>query len=209
MHRVTEEIFFANEWRDGEFAKFRTNQNGVDERLWCRMCIPMLYAHWEGYVVSSLRILIEHLNNLELSTSAVKTKMVVIGFGDSFRTLSGKQSFEQRSAFIEKFRALLSSSLRIANRIDTKSNLKSDVLADICGMYGFDFKLFSGVVGDINRLVQVRNSIAHGENSFVIDQINIEKYAASIIAAMDIFRDEIDSFLDREAYLIDSAANIS
>ena len=132
--------------------------------------------------------------------------MVVIGLGDSLRTLSGKQSFVQRLDFIEKFRVLLNSSLRIAKRIDTKSNLKSEVLEEICRMYGFDFGRFSGVVGDIDRLVHVRNSIAHGENSFVIDQLNLDKYASSVIAAMDLFRDEIDGFIDREAYLINCAA---
>jgi len=202
MHRVTEEILLANEWRDGEFAKLRTNQSSVDERLWCRMCIPMIYAHWEGYVVSSLRILIEHINRLEISHSSVKTRMIVVGLGDSFKTLSGKQSFDQRAEFVERFRILLSSSLRIANKIDTKSNLKSSVLAEICGMYGFDFNRFSEVIGDIDRLVHVRNSIAHGENSFVLTQENVETYVASVVAAMDVFREEIDDFLIRETYLI-------
>jgi len=201
MHRVTEEILAANEWRDSEFAKLRTNQHGVDERLWCRLCIPMIYAHWEGFVVTSLRILIEHLNKMDLATSAVQTRLVVIGLGDTFRTLSGKQSFDQRSAFIEKFRALLNSSLRIAKKIDTKSNLKSDVLLEICGMYGFKFDRFADVTGDIDRLVNIRNSIAHGENSFVLSQENVETYASAVVTAMDIFREEIDDFLDREAYL--------
>lgn len=60
MHKVVDEIVTSNEWRDGEFAKLKVGSIGLDEALWCRMCIPMIYAHWEGYVVTSLKILIDY-----------------------------------------------------------------------------------------------------------------------------------------------------
>jgi len=56
-HKVIDEIIESNRWRDGEFAKFKIKALSIDESLWCRMCIPMIYAHWEGFVVSSLKIL--------------------------------------------------------------------------------------------------------------------------------------------------------
>jgi hypothetical protein len=52
---LIEEILEANSWRDGDFAKFKANTYNVDEELWFRMCIPMIYAHWEGCVVTVFR----------------------------------------------------------------------------------------------------------------------------------------------------------
>lgn len=200
MHKVVDEIVVSNEWRDGEFAKFKINAAAVDDTLWCRMCVPMVYAHWEGYVVSSLKLLIDYLNELKLLASDIPTKLVVVGLGDTYRSLSGKQSFSQRIEFTERFRNLLLATVKFNKQINTKSNLKSGVLEDLCDMYGFDFARFSDVTGDIDRLVNIRNSIAHGENSFVVNMDNVKKYIDSVTTAMDIFREEIEVFLVREGY---------
>jgi cellulose biosynthesis protein BcsQ len=202
MHRVIEEIIECNEWRNGEFAKFKINSTGVDEALWCRMCIPMIYAHWEGYVVSSLKLLINHLNSLELPASDLPTKLVVISLKDAYRSLSGKQSFEQRIIFTDKFRELLNATVKFQNKIDTKSNLKSDVLSELCIMYGFDFKKFSNLTPEIDRLVHIRNSIAHGENSFVPTITNLNTYINAITKATDIIQEEIQNFLSSKEYLL-------
>ena len=202
MHRVVEEIVDGNRWRDGEFAKFKINSLYIDEPLWCRMCIPMIYAHWEGFVVSSLKILIEHLNRLELSPSKVPTKLVVMGLGRAFKPLSGNQSFEKRVEFTDKFNGLFREAMKFEKKIDTKSNLKSDVLCELCQMFSFNFENFKDVTADIDRLVIIRNSIAHGENSILPDIANITKYIESVNMAMDILLREIDSYLENESYLL-------
>lgn len=202
MHKVVEEITGTNEWRDGEFAKFKVNANNVDEELWCRMCIPMIYAHWEGYVVSSLKVLIKHLNDLQLEPKDVPTNLVVVGLGDTYKTLSGKQSFKQRIEFTDRFSGLYQKSLKFAKKINTKSNLKSDVLEDLCIMFKFEYDNFREHIGDIDRLVNIRNSIAHGENSILPDIKNIEKYIEAVRNAMDVLVNEIQQFLDNEYYLL-------
>lgn len=206
MHRVIAEIIESNSWRDGEFAKFKVNAANVDEILWCRMCIPMIYAHWEGYVVSSLKVLIQHLNNLSLSPRNVPTNLVVISLGDSYRSLSGKQSFKQRIEFTDKFSTLYKASLKFATKIDTKSNLKSDVLEELCEMFGFNYGRFKDCTPDIDRLVNIRNSIAHGENSIKPDMANVLKYIDSVVHAIDMFTDEIGRFVEQEEYLLEKSA---
>lgn len=202
MHRVVEEIVAINEWRDREFAKFKVNASGVDDALWCRMCVPMVYAHWEGFVVSSLKTLLDHLNSLSLSTADVPTKLVVVGLSDAYQSLSGKQSFAQRVTFTDRFRSIVQQTIRFQKKVDTKSNLKSDVLEELCQMYGFRYERFSEVVADIDRLVNIRNSIAHGENSVIPTPDNVSKYIQAVSSAMDIFREEIESFLVNEEYLL-------
>lgn len=207
MHRVIEEIVASNEWRDREFAKFKVNPAGVDQELWGRMCIPMIYAHWEGYVVSALKLLIDHLNSLGLTANNLPTKLVVVSLGDTYKSLSGKQSFGQRIDFTDKFRALICEAVKFQKKIDTKANLKSTVLEEICHMYGLEYEKFSFVIADIDRLVNIRNSIAHGENSFLPSVENISKYISTVGTAIDIFREEIERFLTEEAYLLRRSAS--
>ncbi|WP_157835442.1 MAE_28990/MAE_18760 family HEPN-like nuclease [Xanthomonas sp. SHU 166] len=201
-HKVIEEIVASNEWRQGDFAKLKMNASGVEELLWCRLCIPLIYAHWEGYVVSSLKILLDHLNELSLSPEDIPTKLVVVGLGESYKSLSGKQSFSQRIVFTEKFRKLLRESIKFQKKIDTKSNLKTENFKELCEMYGFDYVKFSDVGADIDRLVNIRNAIAHGENGFNPDMKNVEKYIGAVTTATDLLREEIENFLKNEEYLI-------
>lgn len=200
-HEVIIEIQEDNNWRDGELAKFKINPHKVDQQLWDRMCIPMIYAHWEGYVVSSLRVLIGHLNKLQLTPGDVDTKLIVIGLGKTYNSLSGKQSFDQKVDFTDKFIALFDSAIKFKKDIDTKSNLNSKVLKDLCNMFGFKFDKFKDVVGDIDRIVTFRNRIAHGENSILPDTESIETYISSVAEATDIFMQEIDQFISNESYL--------
>lgn len=201
MHRVVEEISVSNEWRDGEFAKFKVNSTNVDEHLWYRMCIPMIYAHWEGYVVDSLKTLIGYLNSLELDPKLVQTNLVVVGMGDTYKRLSGKQSFTQRIEFTDHFAELYSKSLKFTRKINTKSNLKSSVLKELCEMFGFRYSEFNEFTSDIDTLVNIRNSIAHGENSFLPDHENINKYIVSVTGATDVLLSEIELFVESEVYL--------
>jgi len=105
-HTLVEEIEQSNHWRDGEFAKFKVNPANLDEKLWCRMCVPMIYAHWEGFVVSSIKELLKYINNCQLTPNRVPTRLIVHCFDDSYKTLGGKQSFSQRVEFTNKFKEL-------------------------------------------------------------------------------------------------------
>lgn len=201
MHSVVEEISINNEWRDGEFAKYKANSLYVEEQLWCRMCIPMIYAHWEGFVVDALKIMLKHLNQLDLQSSQLPTNLVVVSLGDSYRTLSGKQSFEQRINFTQNFNELLGKPVKFKTKVDTKSNLKSNVFEDLCVAFGFDSSKFEEQLHDIDRLVNIRNSIAHGENSMQPDMQNIEKYITSVKGAMDLLLFEIENYLTQQRYI--------
>jgi hypothetical protein len=204
-HEVIVEIQEDNNWRDGELAKFKINPHKVDQKLWDRMCIPMIYAHWEGYVVSSLRLLINHLNKLQLNPGDVDTKLIVIGLGKTYNSLSGKQSFDQKVIFTDKFIVIFERAIKFDRNIDTKSNLNSKVLKELCDMFGFDFENFKDLTSDIDRIVTVRNKIAHGENSILPDADSIEKYISSVASATDIIIQEIDRFLTNKSYLKNAA----
>lgn len=200
-HEIILEIVENNEWRDGEFAKMRANLSNVEPIFWARLCIPLIYAHWEGFVVDSLKTTLKYLNSLELKADKVLVNLVVLGLSDCYQSFSGKQSFEQRIEFTNKFKDLLAAKIKFHTKIETKSNLKSKVLEDLCEIFTFDFSKFSVVSADIDRLVNIRNAIAHGENSISPDMGNVDKYIKSVKSAMDLLTNEIDVFLRCSRFL--------
>jgi len=205
-HKLIEEIVDCNNWRDGDFAKFKTGLLQADEQFWCRMCVPMIYAHWEGFVVSSIKEILKHLNELKLKPENVPTHLVVHCLGDSYKSLSGKQNFQQRVKFTEKFSETMKSTMEFQTKVESKSNLNSKVLKNLCEIFDFNYAKFSDVLPDIDRLVNVRNSIAHGENSFLPDAENINLYISSVKSGMDILLGEISTFIENESYLENTAA---
>ena len=91
-------------------------------------------------------------------------------------------------------------------KIDTKSNLRSDVLKELCQMFDLDFIKFDEFTSVIDRLVNVRNSIAHGENSIKVSQENINAYMDSVNGAMEVFLNEVNLYLENESYLAKQVA---
>ena len=110
------------------------------------MCVPMIYAHWEGFVVNSLKLLIDYLNDLKLSPNDVPTKLVVLGLSEKYGYLSGKQSIQQKIDFTDKFKELFQNVLKFKKGVDTKSNLNGKVLEELCVIFGFNFTSFKEVI---------------------------------------------------------------
>lgn len=200
MHDVINEIMEENKWRELEFAKIKKNSSQVEESLWCRMCVPMIYAHWEGYVISAVRILLRYLNSLSLSPNEVTTHLIVTALEDSYKTLSGNLSFQSRVKFTRNFREQLGGKLVFGKKIDTKSNLTIEMLGEICARFQIDLKKFDDVSRDINYLVSARNAIAHGENARIINREKVNELIEIATRAFDILLTEIDEYLQNEMY---------
>lgn len=209
-HSVIIEIEETNKWRVGEFgeikkqiATFNSDTSlSVQEKLWLRMCVPLVYAHWEGFVISSLKVLITYLNLQSLKPCDVASHLTVFGLDNAYDFLKGKQSISQKIEFTEKFHTLYyNNAVRFPKKIETKANLKFDVLENICIQFGFDHSNFDEVKLDLNKLVDIRNSIAHGENSYILARTNIKNFVDLVQRCMEKFLLEIDRFLIEKTYL--------
>jgi len=96
----------------------------------------------------------------------------------------------------------MSSTIKFKSKVDTKSNLKSDVLRELCEIFEFDFSKFERIKSQIDQLVHIRNAIAHGENSIPVDIEQVNNYIATVTTGMDILFIEINDFLEAEKYLL-------
>jgi hypothetical protein len=85
--------------------------------------------------------------------------------------------------------------------IDTKSNLSSIVLKDLCIICAVDFSYFEARANFIDRiLLKRRNSIAHGEETY-IGSDELDTLIAECIGLMRAFKDGLRNKVYRKAYL--------
>lgn len=208
MHRLTEEIIASKEWRIRELEALKKigiialNEYSLRERQqYYRMCIPYIYAHWEGFVVESFKLLITYLNNEHLDKRTVINELYTFSLQDVLKPLAGKQGFEQSCQFVEKFVIDFDRELYIEPSLLTaKSNLNYKQMTIILSKFGMN-NCLEKYKADINQLVNQRNSIAHGENGIIIEKNHVSDKITILQEVFDLLVLEFENYLFKKVYL--------
>lgn len=208
MHSLTEEIIASKEWRVRELETLKKigiialNTYSLREKQqYYRMCIPYIYAHWEGFVVESFKSLIAYLNNERLDKKAVVNELYTFSLQNVLKPLAGKQSFEQSYQFVEKFVESFDKELYIdPSLLTANSNLNYKQMTIILNKFGMENNL-QDYKHEINQLVNQRNSIAHGENGIIIEKNHVSNKIAVLQEIFDLIILEFENYLSQKLYL--------
>ena len=206
MHQLTEEIIASKEWRIRELEALKKigiialNEYPLRQKeQYYRMCIPYIYAHWEGFVVESFKSLITYLNNEHLEKKIVINELYTLQ--NVLRPLAGKQGFEQSCQFVEKFVTSFDRELYIESSLLTaNSNLNYKQMAIILNKFGMN-NCLEKYKSDINQLVNQRNSIAHGENGIIIEKDHVSNKITLLQEVFDLIILEFENYLTQKLYL--------
>jgi hypothetical protein len=168
-------------------------------RALARSGVALLYAHWEGYVKDSCAAYVEYIARRRLRCSELNDGLLITVLESlGKRMTSGDE--EARKALLEAVRQPNDSRARIPKTamVDTKSNLRYQVLADIFLKIGLPIENFAtkGNFIDIT-LCDSRNSIAHGRDYFPVP------------ADFPTLMDEVMGMMEQVHDLITSAARLS
>lgn len=208
MHPLTNEIIASREWRMRELEDLKkvgilalnTYPQKVKDQYY-RMCIPYIYAHWEGFIVESFKQLISFLNDLHLDKKLVRNELYAFSLQDILKPLAGKQSFEQPCQFAQKFTENYDRALYIDPALLTaKSNLNYKQLVVILGKFGME-NCLTKYQGEINQLVNQRNRIAHGENGITVEYANISDKISMLQEIFDLMILKFEEYLSERMYL--------
>ncbi|GFI47127.1 hypothetical protein IMSAGC019_02450 [Lachnospiraceae bacterium] len=208
MHPLTNEIIASREWRMRELEDLKkvgilalnTYPQKVKDQYY-RMCIPYIYAHWEGFIVESFKQLISFLNDLHLDKKLVRNELYAFSLQDILKPLAGKQSFEQTCQFAQKFTENYDRALYIDPALLTaKSNLNYKQLVVILGKFGME-NCLTKYQGEINQLVNQRNRIAHGENGITVEYANISDKISMLQEIFDLMILKFEEYLSERMYL--------
>lgn len=195
-------------WRRRELSDLKDAIKLADvhaKAVLLRAVIVMCYAHWEGYVRTCANRYFEHLSLRRKPYSQYERQIYVNCFLVRLDALNrGRVNLEERCKLVndildgrEKRFASINPEL-----IDTRSNLSTDVIKDICKICGVDSSYFEEQRQFLDLLLlRRRNAIAHGQQEFMqTDQL--DDLIASTLNLMGAFRNLLENKVYSKAYAV-------
>lgn len=129
-----------------------------------RFNVPILYAHFEGFVKQSTEMYLNFVAYQSLKHSELQSQFVTLSLSKKLGMLEIK-NIEDKTKIIDFIinENESRSNILTKNVIQTKSNLKFSVLKEILFTIGIEESKFSKYKSLVNDLVEARNYIAHGD----------------------------------------------
>lgn len=194
-------------WRIREISDLKTAVRQADqplERVLLRALVTLSYAHWEGHVRNSARLYLSHIALRKFPYSDLGPQFLKNYFLPRLTALStSKTSMESKCVLLDDVLSASDKQFTRVNEdlVDTKSNLKSKVLAEICLICGVPFDKFEDHSSFIDTiLLKRRNSIAHGEDTFIA-MTDLDEVADKTVGLMRAFGDALDNKIQLKTYL--------
>ncbi|MZQ82727.1 hypothetical protein GQF01_11505 [Paenibacillus sp. 5J-6] len=209
---MNHEIFTALDrdftWRQHELYEAKSilrtvNKHEHQKKVMQRALIVLLYAHFEGFIKYCLTQYLDYICKYsDTKAVALKDELLVYSFKKRFSTLQGKSSLENRIEFVNKIKEVFEIPLSLDDEsIDTKSNLKSNVLNDLFRELGILLEIDRQKLKDIDTLVHRRNSVAHGENMSMLKDDEFYKLEQGILFVMEKVASAIEDCVQQKLYI--------
>lgn len=193
-------------WRRKELSDIKLaikNADSIAKPALLKAIIAMSYAHWEGYVRTCANRYFEHLTLRKRPFQEYERQFYVnslLGRLDALHR--GRVSLEDRCALINEILDGVNGRFSRINPdlIDTRSNLNTDVIKDICLICGVDASHFEKNRTFLDTLLlKRRNAIAHGQQEYIrVDEV--DSLVSNTLALMEFFRNQLENKVYMKAY---------
>lgn len=194
-------------WRLKEISYSATSvkrsSGSISERALIRASIPLVYAHWEGFIKNSARTYLEFVEFQRHKYSDLRPCFAVLGFKSKLNTLSDSKKAKLN---IESYEYLINNiddtaKLQIDTAINTESNLKSHVFENIATSIGIETKRYEPNYNFIDEsLLKRRNTIAHGDY-LDVDAVSFEEIKTRVVMLMDWFKTDLENAAVGKTYI--------
>ncbi len=201
-------------WRLQEIANLKNvvrSNNGISQKTAVRAAVPLLYAHWEGFIKRSATYYLEFINNQNLRYSQLKTCFVLFGFKGNIHTLSNSNAVNASIATLDFLREELETKakLKIDSAIKTESNLNSKVFNNIIHSIGLSQSTYEARYNLIDEsLLRRRNHIAHGEY-LDLSAEELRSLADEVLILLRTFKTDIENAASQACYLRNTATIVA
>jgi hypothetical protein len=184
------------QWRKKEIIDFKfiieNNRNSTRVAPLVRGGIALSYAHWEGFVKMASSIFISFISTKKIPLENMKMNFIALSY---IKRLNKGNGIEECIKLIDEIMNNGQKACKINDKdvIDTKSNLKFNVLKDILISLGLDETFFLAKENFIDKkLVEPRNDIAHGTYRDIIYEDFIIVYE-NVIPLMEYYKTLVEN----------------
>lgn len=195
-------------WRRKELSDLKNSIRLSDryaKPVLLRAIIALSYAHWEGYVRTCANRYFEHLTLRKKHFLELERQIYVNNFLGRVDALHrNRVNLEERCKLINDILDGERDRFSHLNQelIDTRSNLNTDVIKDICIICGVDSAHFEENRNFIDlMLLKRRNAIAHGQQEF-IQSDEVDDFVKEVLALMAHFRNLLENKVYEKKYLL-------
>lgn len=193
-------------WRRKELSDMKAAIRAADQHAksaLLRAIIAMSYAHWEGYVKQCANRYFEHLTLRRRPFDEYERQIYVNSFLGRLDALhKGRVGLKERCQLVNDIIDGTTGTFARLNPdlVDTRSNLNSDVISDICIICGIDSKHFLDHRTFLDViLLKRRNSIAHGQQELIAAS-EVDELVATVLGLMGAFRNLLENKIYAKAY---------
>lgn len=192
-------------WRVKELAYLKgriSSTTSYAQASYLRASLPLLYAHWEGFVKESSEAYLTYVAGQKLPYGQLASCFVVFGAKKHLADLVSARQSKANIAAVNFFRtnANANSNLSLSGAIRTDSNLSSTVFENIATSIGVDFSPYESYANLIDKnLLDRRNRIAHGEY-LDVDGSGYFALSEDVLKLMRMYKTDIENLASTEAY---------
>lgn len=184
-------------WRKKELSSLLSDVNSAKskkEALAIRSAVLLLYAHWEGFIKNACEYYINFVSFQGLAYDSLNLCFVAMSLKNKIQDFEQTNRASRHAEFLQfAFNKMGERANIPVERVDTQSNLNSEVLRDILISVGIDFTPYSLRANLIDaHLLMNRNNIAHG-NYLPISKVDYLALHGEIIAMIEQVNNDIQN----------------
>ena len=167
-----------------------------------RAFVPLVYAHWEGFVTNTSQYYLEYIAMQRLRVGDLSLPIMSLYLWNRF---SAQLRVGKHHALIDTCELVTENQSERVQRqhmegLPKRANLNSKTLRELCLALGLPFTSFETKAGFIDAgLVGKRNNIAHGEWQEV-DQSELDTLKVEVVMLIDLFRNEVENAATSETF---------
>lgn len=204
---IQNELLYEIDWRIEEIALIKTNHLSVNiSQKRCEIirkyAAVSIYALLEGFVVNALRIYIDEINRQHVGRNLLDIRIVNEHLQNCFDIHTQRKQSKAQIALVRKLEDYYSAEHHyLSKKVNTEANVNLKVINKLLFCYNLELIDDQKITNGLNKLLQYRNSIAHGETSINVDNEVICEFADIVTETMDLIYDNIMKGVEKQSYL--------
>lgn len=196
-------------WRKRELSNFNVFVKKTVEPRYLkdalyRSGIPLLYAHWEGFVKQSCTLYLYYVCMQRIKNKNLSINLQALLFYENLKRQENtkRPSLYQDAIEFLRLKGDHDSKIPYKNIVDTKSNLNSDVFREIAWLMQMDYSIFETSEQFIDKiLLAKRNNIAHGEEC-PVDKATYMQAHSKVIELMENVKTQLENNVQNKVYAV-------